>query len=290
MDWEEQHPNSQPDPTRAWEALSVRLHTTASEQPKPIVQEPIRRLGFRPFFWWAAASLVMVIGGGWLLRNQLLYTTYQTAYGQVARLQLPDGSHTNLNANSQLRLFRPWLGRLLGLDREVWLQGEANFSIVHTADDKRFVVHTNRSLDVEVLGTEFLVTTRPDRLRVALHSGKVLLRSTTVQGHTKLAMKPGDVFTHAEKRGDLLQHRQPTQALTTWQTHEFTFDHASLPDVLTTLEEEFGVRVTLAHDSLATAQITGRLRAERADELLSAITELTGYRLVVQNGQTVLMP
>jgi ferric-dicitrate binding protein FerR (iron transport regulator) len=289
VEWEEQHPQSNPDADEVWANLSARL--TAAPTAVPAFPEtPTRRIGTRWMTWWLAASLVLVGGLGWLLRDVLVFTTYQSAYGQVLPVSLPDGSTATLNANSRLRLLRPWLSRLTGGERVVWLTGEANFKVTHQADHRRFVVRTDNPLDVVVLGTEFSVTARPVRFRVALHSGRVVLRPGKTPREKALTLQPGDVFTQAARQRAVLQHRQPTKSLVTWQAHEFVFDHTSLPEVLTMLHDQFGVAVRLHDDSLATAQITGRFRAERADDLLLAVTTLTGYRLVEQNGVKTLVP
>lgn len=289
VEWEEQHPQSNPDADAVWANLSARLTVAPSAAPT-FPETPTRRIGTRWLAWWLAASLVLVGGLGWLLRDVLVFTTYQSAYGQVLPVSLPDGSTATLNANSQLRLLRPWLSRLTGGERVVWLAGEANFKVTHQANHRRFVVRTDNPLDVVVLGTEFAVTARPVRFRVALHSGRVVLRPGKTPQEKALTLQPGDVFTQAARQRAVLQHRQPTQSLVTWQAHEFVFDHTSLPEVLAMLHDQFGVMVRLDNDSLATAQITGRFRAERADDLLMAVTSLTGYRLVEQNGVKTLVP
>jgi len=287
VEWEEQYPQSIPDMDAAWTAFSSRL--TEEALPESSVAPVVPLKWFRPVRWWLAASIVLTIGLGWLFRDALLYRTYQTAYGQVLPVNLPDGSVATLNANSRLRLLQTWMSRLASTERVVWLQGEANFRVTHRSDNQRFVVRTDGPLDVVVLGTEFLVTARAKRFRVALHTGKVVLRPTVGDGLSTLTLKPGDVFTQASNQWTSLHHRQPTQQLTAWQSHEFIFEHATLPEVLALLQEQFGVKVRLAHDSLATAQVTGRLRAKRAEDLLTAITELTGYQLILRDGENVLI-
>jgi ferric-dicitrate binding protein FerR (iron transport regulator) len=70
---------------------------------------------------------------------------------------LPDNSTVILNANSSLRYQENWEAELL---REVWVDGEAFFSVVHTHNHQRFRVNVTDDLKVEVLGTEFNVKDR----------------------------------------------------------------------------------------------------------------------------------
>ena len=292
VEWEEQHPQSKPDSDQAWTRLMTLMEAPDARLRQPVLEQPVpalRRVGFRSPTWWLAASLVLTMGLGWLFRNVLLYNTYQTAFAEVLPVRLADGSVVMLNANSQLRVLRPWLSQFAPGGRVVWLRGEANFKVAHLPNHQRFVVRTD-PLDVVVLGTEFVVTARSKQFRVALHTGKVELRSITGAKQAPVALRPGDVFTQPVNQQASLRHRQPTRQLTLWQSHEYAFDHTTLPEVLTLLQDQFGVRVALAHDSLATVQITGRFRADRAEDLLMIVTELTGYRLVERRGIKVLLP
>ncbi len=236
-----------------------------------------------------AASMVLAGGLCFLLRKNLFYNTYQTGNGEITSVRLPDGSRATLNANSELSVpivFLPYS------DRSVKLTGEADFSVTHLTGHQRFVVETSSEVNVVVLGTEFVVRSRKDRFRVALHSGKIALEQNTRQrGKSIATLQPGDVAYLREgkrKQMHLISH-QATRQLAAWQNHLFIFDHHSLTEVLTMLNDQFGERVKLEGDSLAAYQITGRFRAERAEDLLEIITELTGYRIEMRNEQKYLV-
>lgn len=290
VEWEELHPQTLGDSDDAWASLHDRLEKQSISTPTHQNPEPFPRT--RPIFfrWWTvAASLVLIGGLSFLLRDRLFWHTYRTGNGKITSVRLPDGSRATLNANSELRVpivFLPYR------DRSVKLAGEADFSVTHRADDQRFVVETSSEVNVVVLGTEFVVRSRKDRFRVALHSGKIALEQNTQQGGKPVVtLQPGDVaYTSQDnsKQMHLISH-QATRQLAAWQNHLFVFDHHSLTEVLTMLDDQFGESVKLENDSLATYQITGRFRAERAEDLLEIITELTGYRLVTRDGQKYLV-
>lgn len=85
---------------------------------------------------------------------------YATQYGEQRVVELPDHSVVSLNANSTLRFRNDW--SQANTLREVWLDGEAFFSVQKqegAAGPAKFIVHTN-DLDVEVLGTRFNVSNR----------------------------------------------------------------------------------------------------------------------------------
>ncbi len=57
--------------------------------------------------------------------------------------------------------------------REVWIEGEAFFSVKPSSVPRAFLVHTASNMNVEVLGTTFNVVDRHGRMQVVLNSGKV---------------------------------------------------------------------------------------------------------------------
>src|SRR5690606_15777064 len=107
-----------------------------------------------------------------------------TGYGETRKINLPDGSLVVLNANSELKYESNWQQAPM---REVWLQGEAFFEVVKTTEEKQFIVHTG-SLDVEVLGTQFNVHNRHQKVQVVLSSGKVKLQP--LERQESLLMNP----------------------------------------------------------------------------------------------------
>lgn len=136
------------------------IHT---DPPSPLARPKTRRLQSqtvlgRPWRWAAsvAAVLALVVGLLWWQQRRV---EYATGYGETQQVILPDGSSVTLNANSMLTY-------AASQPRELWLQGEAYFSVQrmeHHREQqeygKQFVVHTDQ-LDVEVLGTAFNVNSR----------------------------------------------------------------------------------------------------------------------------------
>ncbi|MPR36008.1 FecR family protein [Salmonirosea aquatica] len=290
IEWEELHPQALGDSEGAWASLTQQLENQIETTPTYQIYERNPRTWLGIFRWWTVAASLLLFGGLiFLLRENLFYTTYHTGNGEITSLRLPDGSQTTLNANSELRvpvLFLPYC------DRIVKLAGEADFSVTHRTNEQRFVVETSSDVNVVVLGTEFVVRSRKDRFRVALHTGKIALEQNNRQGSEPVVtLQPGDVAYTAggkDRQLRLISH-QPTRQLAAWQKHLFVFDHHSLSEVLMMLNDQFGESVKLENDSLAAYQITGRFRAERAEDLLEIITELTGYRIETRNNQKYLV-
>jgi ferric-dicitrate binding protein FerR (iron transport regulator) len=236
--------------------------------------------------WWiAAASVIIALGFfAYGYRESILYIQYQTDFGEVAEFSLADGSHVVLNANSSLLV--PRWGFNSG-DRKVALQGEAAFNVTHTINDQKFLVTTNSQLNVEVLGTEFLLYSRNQTNRVILKKGSVKVRFNDEKRQPVL-MKPGDVVT-ADKAGSLsVKHQQPISNSIPWKEHRFVFESTGLNEVVTHISEFFGDKIVIDNETIANKTITGSFSATSARELLAIISEIYNLEMEQTKGKIIL--
>jgi len=123
--------------------------------------EPVRDSGTnRMERFMAAASVVLIvtISVFYFWKDDRAWKEYHTAYGETKSVVLPDGSSVVLNANSKLTIASDW--NQVDSEREIWLDGEAFFSVIHKKDNKVFRVKTKEGVSVEVLGTTFNVYNR----------------------------------------------------------------------------------------------------------------------------------
>ena len=228
----------------------------------------------RWLFWMAAAGWIgLVATAGWLLRDTIQYKTYATDFGETQRLELTDGSQVTLNANSSLLVPRFGFGRKT---REVFLTGEASFSVRHTRDHRRFVVHANDALEVDVLGTEFNVFARARETRVALVKGKVRLRYLDGNRLKNLTMKPGDLVTRDSRGQTSLAKTEHPQNFLVWESHHYILEKATMQEVCHLFEDNFGITVIIPDSVLAMRTISGSFTALNAEELLEILTYDSG--------------
>jgi ferric-dicitrate binding protein FerR (iron transport regulator) len=285
-EWETEHPQFIPN---AEEARQLYLSRMKSRQYAPLLTErPASKqtLPGKRTRWWIAASVALLCGAALLLQNHLLYHNYATAYGEVKTFWLADGSRVTLNAHSSLRVPRFGFGRR---SRNVFLRGEAEFLVKHTPDHQRFLVRTPDSVQVEVLGTEFIVNTRPKGTKVVLTKGKVRLTSLRRVEAPPTAMEPGDVVRIDTQGKVSVQSSQPAGVHTAWKEHRFVFNHTSLREVADQVQERFGVQVVLSDTILAARTITGTYKAESARELLETVSDLLQDVHLSGNGKAVVL-
>jgi transmembrane sensor len=224
----------------------------------------------------AAAGLVLLALGGlfWLRYQQPPETlAYQTAFGQVRQVTLPDGSVVTLNANSRLTFARQWEG---GQDREVRLAGEAFFAVRPAKAARKFRVLLSGGTRVEVLGTAFTVTNRPHLTRVVLSHGQVRVGLAAsgqdpAPGST-LLMAPGEVVEVDARRRKLTRSQvaQPA-AYAAFVQDKIEFSDSPLSEVARVLQDNYGYKVTFVPASLARKRFTSSNPSDRVDLLLFAI-------------------
>jgi transmembrane sensor len=228
----------------------------------------------KPWFRWASAAMLFLSLGltFYVQRDNLYYKNYHTTYGETQTVQLSDGSRVTLNANSTLRLKR--FGFESDPVREVFLDGEAEFSVEHKADNQRFVVKTSHQLEVEVLGTEFSVFARGRGSKVVLTKGKVKVNYGSGKKLHTIMMKPGDLVS-LDKKGTIeLKAIENVKIHTAWKSHRFIFDDTSLEEITYQIEDNFGVHILINSADLANRTVTGTFSAEQADDLIAILQEL----------------
>lgn len=247
---------------------NLRIHSFRKEKTR------LRLLLVHSRIIAASAILVLTCFAGWLFRQEILYQNYTTTYGEVRKVDLPDGSKVVLNANSQILIPRFGFG---DRKREVWLRGEASFNVIHAQNHQRFIVLTDKRVNIEVLGTEFNVYARPRKTQVVLNKGKVQLNYFEGTADKKLIMKPGDLVTVDENGAANVQQTMQPANFSSWKSHRFIFENTPLSEIGIQLEEHFGVKIVIPDQALSDLTITGSFTAMDADELLEILSEPSDF-------------
>lgn len=197
--------------------------------------------------------------------------THATEFGQTAQVILPDSSIVILNGNSTLTYQNDW-GRVDV--REVTLQGEAYFSVKRTPTDQKFVVHTSEVVQVEVLGTEFTVSNRPSKTRVVLNSGRVRLNMQDQQREDKLTMNPGELVEFGDNPFHYTKREVNPEAYSSWKDKKMVLDRTSLQELLTMIEDTYGVTLQVVEKGLLDQRMSGKVPANNLDTLIQDIAAI----------------
>ncbi|QNF31464.1 FecR domain-containing protein [Adhaeribacter swui] len=196
---------------------------------------------------------------------------YRTNYGETATIILPDSSTVVLNGNTTLRYPLNWDS---GKKREVWLEGEAFFSVLQKPGkgNAQFVVHTPE-LNVQVLGTTFNVTNRRQKTRVVLNSGKVnLCAQGPTEEYLTETLKPGEMAELIPSAQKFTKRQVNPEVYSSWTHKKLIFQATPLADIVTLLEENYGYRVQVSDQRILTRTITGEIYIDDVNTLLVALS------------------
>jgi ferric-dicitrate binding protein FerR (iron transport regulator) len=275
-----------PMPAESFQRIQANLDNVYASLV--VEQTPARSLPEsrrQPLRWhWpvgiAAAVLLLLLGAAWYFVNRESESRYYaTEYGQTREVMLPDGSKVLLNANSRLRLPAAWPANG---PREVWLEGEAFFSVTRKAlgapADARFVVHTGQ-VDVEVLGTRFNVTNRRGQTTVILNEGKVKLEEGALTGGREVIMAPGEYVRLGSDAGTLVRKTVNPARYSSWTENRYVFDDTSLREIAQIIEDTYGVEVKFGNRQLAERTFSATIPTKNLDVLLLALSESFGMEI-----------
>lgn len=220
----------------------------------------------------AVAVLLLVFGAslGYYFLTPSSTKKYETAYGEKNVITLPDGSRVVLNGHSTLRSNSNWS---TASAREVWLEGEAFFSVTHMKNNQRFVVHTADGLLIEVLGTSFNVKKRGNNTQVVLREGKIRLQLPQGGRADTLTMKPGDLIEISGQSNVLTREVVQPEKYSAWQNPNLTFVNTPLRDILKMIQEVYGDETVVTDPSLIEMRVTGTVPNDNLDILLKALEE-----------------
>jgi len=239
------------------------------------VQKDKRRQRLRQILSWssAAASVLLLLfalayWGDWLGKSTGILVV-QTPYGQTESVLLPDGSQVVLNANSTLSYPEEWAK---GADRQVWLKGEAHFTVQpQPATRAKFTVITD-DLSIHVLGTVFNVYSRQQGTEVTLEKGKVTLDlKNQPDKRASHQMQPGEQVRFSARTGELIEEQVDATALNSWKDGIIFFDGITLGELGEIITETFGVSVEFQNPARSRQMITGAGPADDLGLLLKTV-------------------
>lgn len=283
--------------------LKVRVmrNTSASKLTKIIGQPKKVSLSTKPAYlkWAASITVLLTITG--LLYFFLLHSgsmvEYQTGYGEIQEITLPDGSQVTLNANSTLQYATDWEKQE---HRLIQLEGEAFFNVVKDSISQRnkaelsptstslmprkFVVQTHE-LSLEVLGTQFNVRARHLETEVVLQEGRIQLTVAGDDRQKAIAMEPGERIVVANKT--LEQQVVEPEKYLSWRENQLVFDDVPLSKVAQTLEDTYGVQVVFANEQLRNLMFNGAVPSGNIEILLDALSGI--YHLQISRKENVII-
>ncbi|HWC73056.1 MAG TPA: FecR domain-containing protein [Gemmatimonadales bacterium] len=283
--WIERHPEYQPlvaalrahgttpaashDVDAAWTRMAARIRRAA----KPAVLGSITPAGEGRSAWRIAAAAIVLAVLGWGAFRALQPKTpeprvYASAARQRLDLRLGDRTHVILAPESRLRVASDF-----GKERrDIYLEGEAYFEVVHDSTRPFTVFAANAS--TRDVGTAFAMRSYPEdrAVRVVVREGSVALSGAGL-------LAAGDVGRLTADGQASVRHHADVGALLAWTAGPLVFRDAPLGQVLGDLRRWYGIDAELRDSTLRALPFTGSLQQTSPSSAIALVAATLGLRV-----------
>lgn len=246
-------------------------------------------------YWQAAAAIAIIIFSSfWLVQNQQTFFPeqeeqlakaqpihYRTGDHQQKILTLQDGTQIRLNSNAQI-----WIPRHPSdSSRDVTLQGEAYFEVVHNSE-RPFTIHT-RNVTIRDIGTAFNVRALPNEsnVQIAVKEGKVAV-TTDLPTVKKAKELTSGQFAYVDLHRKAIHiDSMGVSNYMSWMTGRLTFNQATLEEVSRQLGRIYNISFSYSNDWPKRMTLTTDFERKPLKKVLEIIslTLHIQYRMQGQN-------
>jgi transmembrane sensor len=251
---------------------------------KATVPVRTRRIYWQRYAWPAAAAILLLAGITLLWKKMqpvptpVTFLVYSSEWGQRKMLTLPDGSAVLLNANTTVRIPSDYGNKHRHIEL---VKGAALFDVTGNTDDP-FVV-TSKQIRTTVLGTSFLVKSYPyePQSTVSLLSGKVRV-SEQSGNETAVTLSPGEQARWNETAREMSRQSFDTIAVHTWKAGKLVFNNASAREVITQLENWYGIPFEIKGNLLNAKRFSGAFDNDKLEKVLNIFCFTAGCNFQIQ--------
>jgi ferric-dicitrate binding protein FerR (iron transport regulator) len=239
-------------------------------------------------FFRVAAIFFFVVSLGsmaWFFTHQSqtipeTYTSVMAEYGQISKVELPDGSLVWLNSGSKLSYNNFFSAE----NRKVTLSGEAYFDI--TKNETLPLVVDCNELQIKVLGTRFNVNAYETgkMAEVVLEEGTVELINTTTNDNF-YRMKPGQRVKVDLQTSEYSAGMVNTARYTSWREGIVNIYDLSIEDLVRRLEKRYNQKFELT-PGVKELRYTFTIENEPLEDVLKLMERITPVK-VEQTDETI---
>jgi ferric-dicitrate binding protein FerR (iron transport regulator) len=290
----------------------LRLESAPAAMPSRGIRRSAGRRRLLPIAAAAAVAVFLVrsiwsagIGHAlhstpWSVRSDsapMMMRLVSTGRGQMASIELSDGSKVTLAQDSRLRIPAAYGARSAKHPvRELYLEGKALFRVRH--DSLRpFLVHTSTAL-AEDLGTEFVVASYPEMraTQVFVSLGSVAIRppsaldkgepSAPASGAYPLAiLRPGMLARIEASAITTVTPNVPAAPYLGWTQGRLVLDGTPMRETVAELSRWYNADIHV-DASLENTRVTAELTDEPLDAAVHRLASMLGAR-AIRRGRTV---
>lgn len=201
-----------------------------------------------------------------ITKDELIYNTLTVPYGKQFKIQLSDGTVVNLNSGTSLKY--P-VAFIQGENRHVFLNGEAFFDV--TSDKEHPFIVNAKSLNVEVLGTEFNFSAYPEdnTTDVVLVEGSVALYSGKQTSKEGVTIVPGTKGSLDKNENSISTEKVNLEIYTQWVKGDLVFRNSSFQNISKKLERRYNLKIINTNKQLNKEVFNARFKEEPIEIILN---------------------
>ncbi|HEY8509079.1 MAG TPA: FecR domain-containing protein [Steroidobacteraceae bacterium] len=244
----------------------------------------------RPVIAAAAVLAALAIGAILWMQRVGPQTLFQTAIGEHASVELPDGSRLELNSNSVARVEYSEGARTIHLTR-----GEAFFKVAHEPQRPFWVVAGDSW--IRAVGTAFNVDLRPSGVRVIVSEGTV--KVGTGRATEPVASDDSPLILTAGQQAELkagsatVSTAGPLEMkrLAAWRKGRLYFENQRLGSVIEELSRYTTAQITIEDESVRNLAIGGTFQAnaQGVEALLEMLEQGFGLHVSRESDERIVI-
>lgn len=218
----------------------------------------------------------------------LRYNIIKVPYGKVFNIELSDGTLVYLNSGTSLKYPVNFIN---GIDREVFIDGEAFFEVSYNKVSKFKVVSNNTS--AHVYGTKFNFKDYPedDFSEIILTEGSLgVSQYSSDPDREILIIKPGEKAKLIFSDGKIERSRVNTSLYTSWINGRVAFRNESLPSMIQKLERIYNVVIINNNKDIEEKYFTATIlyKEESINDVLSYLSQVYGLEYQIINNKILI--
>ncbi|MFK8102524.1 MAG: FecR family protein [Saprospiraceae bacterium] len=189
-------------------------------------------------------------------------------------VEMEDGSKVWLNRHSQLSYLKEFGSH----QRVVKLEGEAFFDIAK--ESSRYFVIETAATKIKVLGTSFNVSANPTKgeTTVIVKTGKVRFENLTTGAAVELVANEKATYDHNSKTFKTTKNKSPNSLA--WMSKELNFRKTPFPDLVTDLENYYGIEIDWKDSNLKDCSYTSLFNDSSLEDIWTALE--TSFEIKIQ--------
>jgi len=143
---------------------------------------------------------------------------------------------------------------------------------VAKSETEQFVLETHTG-SITVLGTQFTVDTRSNRLQIFVSEGTVRYD----HGNRHIVLEVGDMLSLND--GDILKVKSDGKEVTSWLPQKLSFRNERLAVVIEKLSEHFGQEIVIDnHNKVKNCRVNTSFQKETIEQILNELTLTLGLK------------